>query len=221
MNNNKKFHTRGFTAFITFGSFIIMALSGIMLFLVPKGSVASWTNWRIFGITKTGWEGIHDIFMFVFLVSIGMHIFLNWKPLLNYFRDRTTNTVRLKKELYISSGLILIILAGSITQIQPFWSIMRLNDVIKDYWKNTSSAPPVSDAEKFTLTELSQLLQTPLWQYHLIIKESDLVLPEGDPTFEEIALANELSPEQLYSIISTSIDSLKTLNDVNRGKDKK
>ncbi|MCP4725159.1 MAG: DUF4405 domain-containing protein [bacterium] len=220
MKNGQKFHTRGFTAFITFLSFIVMTVSGLILFLVPKGSVASWTDWRIFGITKTGWEGVHDIFMIVFLISICMHIFFNWRPLLNYIKGRNSTTVRLKKELIIAVCLITLIAVGSVQQVQPFWSVMKLNDLIKDYWKNTSTSPPVSDAEKLTLSELSVLTQIPLSVYNSIIKEKRLILPEGKPTFEEIAQANEKSPEELYKIISAAIDSINIVVEDGKETDK-
>ncbi|MFC1493064.1 DUF4405 domain-containing protein [candidate division KSB1 bacterium] len=208
MKNGQKFHTRGFTAFITLLSFIVMTISGLILFIVPKGSVASWTDWTVIGITKTGWEGIHNIFMIVFLISIGMHIFFNWRPLINYFKGKNSTAIRLKRELTLAVLLISFIAAGSVVQIQPFWSVMKLNDLVKDYWKNSSTSPPVSDAEQFTLKELAELTQIPLSVYLSVFEEKKLLMPEGRPTFEEIAQANEKSPEQLYKIISSAIDSM-------------
>ncbi len=218
MNNGQKFHTRGFTAFITLLSFLVMAISGLILFIVPKGSVASWTDWKILWITKTGWEGIHDIFMIVFLFSIGTHIFFNWKPLVNYIKGRNSTALRLRKELYTALAIIIIIISGSVMQIQPFWSVMKLNDLIKEYWRNTSTQPPVSDAEKLTLSELSDLMQIPVPVYHKILKVKKLALPEGNPTFEEIAEANNRSPEDLYKIVSAAIDSMDLIIDNDKEK---
>lgn len=41
-----KMHLRGLVSLLTSFSFLVMAISGIILFVVPQGRIASWINWR-------------------------------------------------------------------------------------------------------------------------------------------------------------------------------
>lgn len=40
-------------------SFVMLLLSGAMLFVAPPGRVANWSNWRLLGLTKHDWGGLH------------------------------------------------------------------------------------------------------------------------------------------------------------------
>jgi hypothetical protein len=57
MNRREKmekrgFHGRGFFSLLSFGGFIVLALTGIVLFIMPHGRVAYWTDWRFLGLTE-------------------------------------------------------------------------------------------------------------------------------------------------------------------------
>ncbi|MBE0460642.1 MAG: DUF4405 domain-containing protein, partial [Candidatus Aminicenantes bacterium] len=63
-----------FRAFISLSilwSFLVEAISGIVLYITPVGRVANWTNWKFLGLTKQNWEAIHTIFGYVFLLFAG------------------------------------------------------------------------------------------------------------------------------------------------------
>ena len=60
------FKTRGFVSFTLTLSFIILSLSGIVLYIMPYGRVAYWINWGIAGLSKDDWDAIHTIIGFVF-----------------------------------------------------------------------------------------------------------------------------------------------------------
>ena len=72
-----------------FLSFIMMAYTGIMLFLCPQGRVAYWTGWRLFGLSKEQYGELHTTFMIVFLVGGIWHITLNWRPIKGYLKNRS------------------------------------------------------------------------------------------------------------------------------------
>ena len=46
---------RGFVSLLTALSFLIMAVSGLILFIVPEGRIANWHDWRFLGLTKNQW----------------------------------------------------------------------------------------------------------------------------------------------------------------------
>ncbi len=49
----KEFNGKGFVSLLTFGSFLIMTVTGLVLYFVPHGRVAYWVDWKLLGLTKT------------------------------------------------------------------------------------------------------------------------------------------------------------------------
>ena len=64
----KKFNWRAFNSLYIVYSFIILSLSGFVLFIAPPGRIANWTNLTILGFTKHEWQAIHIIFTFLFFI---------------------------------------------------------------------------------------------------------------------------------------------------------
>jgi hypothetical protein len=61
-----------------------MVLTSIILYIVPQGRVAYWADWKLWGLTKTDWGNIHINLGLLFLIALFIHIYYNWKPLINY-----------------------------------------------------------------------------------------------------------------------------------------
>jgi len=61
-------------------SFLIMTYTGLMLFIVPHGRVAYWSDWHLFGLSKSQYGVLHTISIVSFLIFSTLHIYYNWKP---------------------------------------------------------------------------------------------------------------------------------------------
>jgi hypothetical protein len=84
------FHFRNFTSLLLFLLFSICALSGLMLYLRPEGSLANWVGWSALGMDKKQWEGIHAVFVLVFSIAVLVHLIYNWKVLAANLRSKKT-----------------------------------------------------------------------------------------------------------------------------------
>ena len=69
-------------------SFLLMVLTSIILYIVPQGRVAYWADWRLWGLSKTDWGNIHINLGFLFLISLTLHIYYNWKPITSYLKNK-------------------------------------------------------------------------------------------------------------------------------------
>jgi succinate dehydrogenase hydrophobic anchor subunit len=100
MNDAKSgtFSGRGFTSVASAVCFVALAVTGGVLFVTPPGRVAHWTGWRLLGLTKDQWGALHIWFALLFLIASGFHIWLNWRPLLSYFKSRLTRRFALRRE---------------------------------------------------------------------------------------------------------------------------
>ena len=50
-------------------SFVILVLTSIVLYIVPEGRVAYWSDWRLLWLSKTQWGDIHTNSGFLFLAA--------------------------------------------------------------------------------------------------------------------------------------------------------
>lgn len=101
-----------------------MTVTGLVLYFVPEGRVASWVNWEFIGLTKIEWGNIHIVFSIVFAIAGGYHPYLNWKPFMNYISGKFEKTQKFRKELTISSVVTLLVVVGSIYLFPPFNNVI-------------------------------------------------------------------------------------------------
>lgn len=86
--DKQRWHGRGLTSLLTLAGFIIMGVTGLVLYFVPQGRIAYWTHWTFLGLDKTQWGDIH-ILSSVLFVAVGIvHTVNNWRRLWGYPRTR-------------------------------------------------------------------------------------------------------------------------------------
>lgn len=203
MSNKAKqgFNWRGFVSVSTGLSFLAMTFSGIVLFITPPGRVAHWTGWRMLGLTKNQWGGLHIWFSAVFLIVAAFHIYLNWRPLSSYFKDRIRNAFTLRWEWVLSAIICTIVFVGTLADVTPFSSLLAWNEVIKQSWEVSGQRAPVPHAELMTLAEVAdkvkgievEAMVTNLRSNGIEVESPNLILGK-------LAQANNLTPNQLYAI---------------------
>ena len=80
-----KHSTRSLIAFLVTWSFLVLTLTGIVLYVVPEGRVAYWVHWSLAGMGKDQWAWVHMMFGGLFIVTGITHLYFNWKPFKAYF----------------------------------------------------------------------------------------------------------------------------------------
>ena len=193
--------------FISFGltySFIIILISGIILYMSPPGRYANWVNWKILGSTKAGWQSLHTVFSFSFVILSVFHLFtINWKSFLSYLKSKKQSGINKRREFYISTVLMLVFFFGIIYSIPPFKSVMDLGEHLTESWEKIEEEPPIPHAEILTLAELAEQLKLSTVDEitrKLIIHE--IKFDNTDQTLQEIALINETTPLEIYTQIA-------------------
>ena len=132
---NKKFNWRAFISFGLTYAFFIILVSGIMLYMSPPGRYAHWVNWKILGFTKEGWQAIHTIFSYTFVILSVFHLFtVNWKVFLSYLKSKAKTGLNRKREFFISTALVLLFFFGVIFSVPPFKSVMDFGEYLTESW---------------------------------------------------------------------------------------
>jgi len=132
-------------------SFIYLAFSGVVMYVTPPGRIAYWADWRIFGMNKTMYNETHVTISMLFLVCMVLHIWLNWKPIMNYMKNRSGSLVIFTKETVLGLLLSVLFVSGTLMGASPFSNILNALGDIKDDYEYSLGNPPYPHAELTTL----------------------------------------------------------------------
>jgi len=180
---------------LLFYSTVIIIISGIVLYIMPHGRVAYFTGWSFLGLDKDNWGDLHVIFGLFMAIVIIWHIVLNWKTMKKYL---------FQKESLIALAITAIISLGAIFSIQPFKSIIDLEENIKNSWEEAKVDIPMAHAELLSISELSQKLNIPLKQATTNLKNAKIKF-DINQTLKTIAKNNNTTPNKIYEIIKKPI----------------
>ena len=142
VNMNEKIVLRKVISLTMALSFLVMSFTGLVLFSAPRGNVANWVSWDFLGLTRIDFVHIHMTTLVLFLFVAIWHIYNNWGALVYYLENSSKKITLLKKEFLISLAITLLFVIGAIIGLQPFQSIITLNDGIKSYWEKQYDLPP-------------------------------------------------------------------------------
>lgn len=201
LNNKPGFYTRGFTSFLIALTFLSLFVSGVVLYVTPRGRTANWTGWSMMGLEKEQWGSLHINIALLFLLITALHLFFNWKVLLNYIRSRRSTGFRRGKELFASVAVITLFSVGTVLEWQPFNSVLTWHEDIKDYWDQNSPSAPVAHAEDLTLKEFATYVNLSEDQLANRLKEKGLVVASLDERMGDLAQNNNIEPVQVYQAL--------------------
>lgn len=198
---NPSLRLRAFTSVLIATAFLLLACSGAILFLSPPGRVANWTDWRMLGLTKRDWTGLHVWFSAVFVVATIVHTVLNFRPLVNYFKDRLARRVGFRPEWVAALGVCGVVFAGTRAGLPPFSTFLDFNERVKRSWEEPRAAAPIPHAELLTLQELAAKAEVPLDVALQRLAQHGLKDASPEIIVANLASRNDLSAQRVYEIL--------------------
>lgn len=200
--NRKRISTRGLISILAFFSFAVLAVTGIVLYIVPQGRIAYWVVWDFLSLTKNDWENIHVLFGLLFLVTAVFHVVLNWKPLVNYVLDKSRKALNMKWELAVSVVLTLLFILSALLLLPPLRYVIDVGQAAKDAWiVSEDYEPPFGHAELVSLKTLCSRMNIPLEAALGELGSRGVEMGSPKEIIKDIAEANHITPMQLYSYI--------------------
>lgn len=199
---NRGFHKRGFISLLTAFSFIVMTISGIVLYFAPQGRIAYWTDWKFALFTKTDWINIHILTSLLFAIGAIWHLCLNWKVFWAYVSTRIEKAVNLKKELAVAAILTVVFTFGPVYNIPPFSYVIDFAEYLKNSWvTNSEYEPPFGHAEQLSLRALSKRTNIDLDKAVAELRQSGIRFDNTSESLEKIARANNKNAMQIFAIM--------------------
>ncbi|MCG6925765.1 MAG: DUF4405 domain-containing protein [Acidobacteria bacterium] len=200
-NSTARFQWRAFvTLFVTL-SFLLIAASGLVLYVAPPGRVAHWSLWTLGGLDKEGWQSIHTVFAFLFVLAGVFHVYFNWRILWSYLRSKLVAGIRMKRELGLAAGLVVAIGVLTVADLPPFATVMDLGTRAKEGWSVEGAEPPVPHAEIMTLERLAAVTQIPVDRALGNLEKAGLDDATPRSTIAALASAHGRTPEQVWAAL--------------------
>jgi hypothetical protein len=137
-DDSRKAVFRRFVTAVLAVCYLVAAVSGIVLFLRPEGSLARWTSWAMIGLDKKRWEALHIVFVVIALTASVAHVWLNWRPLVSSVLNRAGQRpdegrrIGLTGEVVAALVIGLIAFSAAIVPWQPAAALNGLRSQIKD-----------------------------------------------------------------------------------------
>lgn len=196
-----RFNKRGFLSIYMVLSFLVIVVSGIILYISPPGRIANWSYWRFLGLLKSQWQAVHTIFTFIFIAAVSFHLFFNWKPLLFYIKNKFKSLLPLRKELVAASVLSLLFFILTINNISPFVDVMDFGETLKGSWSTQTTEPPIPHAEEQSLVEFSKTVNIPIDDLKNKLNAQGFTINNDKAQIKEIAVLNKVAPSEIYNAI--------------------
>jgi len=202
---NRKFSLKAFISFGLVYLMLILLVSGFILYMSPPGRYAHWVTWKLWGMTKEEWQAVHTVFSLAFIILSIFHLFVaNWRTFIYYIRSKASTGFNKKTEFLFATLLIVVFFFGIFFSVPPFKNVMTLGENLTNSWERVEERAPVPHAELLTLSELS--FQLKMDSVEVLTKKLDdhKIKYENTTaqTLQEIADANQMTPLEVYEIIS-------------------
>lgn len=122
------------TSFVLLYSFLIMVLSGAMLFIAPFGRLSMMIQWEMFGLEKMDYQALHLIFMLVFVLAGIVHIYVNYKSIVQYWKNKSKKIIIFTKEFMIATALITGLFYLTVSKNSITEKFVKMNKSFNNYW---------------------------------------------------------------------------------------
>lgn len=209
LTNGRQFSWRALTSMMTTGGFLIMGVTGLMLFATPEGRLAYWVDWSLGGLTKEEWGAIHVTSSLLFLIAGFVHLWFNWRQFVAYLRHRFQQKVSIRPEAPAAGALLAVLVAGTLWGVPPFTWVLDLSAAIKASWSvDASMEPPFGHAEEATLDTLALRTATPAGAIIGAIRDAGFKVETTGETMRRIADRNGATPAEIWVEVAKRVPSV-------------
>ena len=179
----------------------IELITSIVLYMIPSGRIAYWHDYRIIGLNKAQWRDIHTTVGTLFLLAAFIHIYLNWRPILAYLKNKSKRLTIFNKNFNIALIISLYFMVGTLYSLPPMSQIVQFGKYLTVRGNSMYTEPPYHHAEKSSFKKFCAAMSISSEEAADLLKQQDIFVDNFDKTMEQIAQNNSRSSQQLYEII--------------------
>jgi hypothetical protein len=201
--SSRPFHWRAFASLVITIAFLVIAVTGIGLYVSPAGRIANWSGWTLMGMTKANWQGVHMVFGFVFVAMAAWHLFFNWRALMTYLRSRAHAGLSRPRELALASLASVALIVLTLANVTPVSLVADYREQLAESWATGDSEPPVPHIELKTVADAARIAEAPAEQAVARLRAAGYdVTPEL--TLADLAAQKQVTPKAVYALVRMS-----------------
>ena len=200
---------RKITSLTTLLSFLLLILTSTILYITPQGKIAFWANWNYWGIGKEEWSALHTNLGLLFLIAGIIHTLLNWKPIVNYLRNKAKKIKVFTVDFNIALILTLVVAGMTLFSLPPIRLIQTFNHALKKAAAEKYGEPPYGHAEASSLHSFCKRTGLNLKTSIAVLEDNGLESISDEATLAEIARANDMTPQEVYLLIKPETPKMK------------
>jgi hypothetical protein len=201
--------TRKLISWISFLSFIVLGLTGMVLYFTPQGRIANWADWRFLQLSKDNLGEIHVIVSILFLISAIWHIVLNWRPLVNYLKSTRKKISFAKAEFVLALFITLVFALGAYWHIPPFGTTLNALAGVKTHWENVYGSPPWGHAELASVKSFTKKMGFDLERSIAILSAEGYQSVSAQINLLDLSRANKTSPKAIMTLLQIKLGNVK------------
>ncbi len=198
---------RRITSLTALLSFLITLWTSVVLYIMPHGRTAYWSDWRFWGLSKDEWGALHINLGILFLLALLLHIWYNWKPITNYLKNKAKALTVFTPDFNIALVVCLVCMIGTLLLIPPFSTILDFGESIKEAASRKYGEPPWGHAELSPLNSFAKKMDWDPAKAMAVLKDKGFNVESGRLTLRQIADANKVSPQDLYNAMLAVLDT--------------
>lgn len=182
-------------------SFILELVTSVILYIVPQGRVAYWSDWRQWGLSKTQWGDLHINLGVLFLLAAFLHLYYNWTPMIAYMKNKAKELKIFTANFNIALVLSIIVSIGTLMNIPPMSTVIDFSESIKDAAAREYGEPPYAHAELSSLKLFARKTNLDLKAAKKLLTEAGIQGVDDQVTLAELAKLNQTNPKTLFKIM--------------------
>lgn len=187
-------------------SFSVMFLTGVVLYVTPRGRIAHWVDWRLWGLSKDQWANIHINMAILFILAGLLHIYYNWTSITSYLKNKDRQWKIFTGDFNAAFALTALLVVLTWLALPPFSWVVHLNESIKDAAAIRYGRPPYGHAELSSLETVAvKTGLDPAMGIEQLKKKGYRVDDKGS-TLQELASMNQVSPQQIYATMQQGLE---------------
>ncbi|MFC1889908.1 DUF4405 domain-containing protein [Thermodesulfobacteriota bacterium] len=186
-------------------SFSVMFLTGVVLYVTPRGRIAHWVDWRLWGLSKDQWSNIHINMAILFILAGLLHIYYNWKPITSYLKNKDKQWKVFTGDFNTALVLTVLFVLFTWLALPPFSWVAHLNESIKDAAALRYGRPPYGHAELSSLESLTGKTGLDLSEGIEQLRKKGYRVDSRGSTLQELSRKNRTSPQQIYATMQQGL----------------
>jgi hypothetical protein len=183
----------------------LLIVSSVVLFIMPHGRVAYWSDWRLLGLNKDDWGNAHLALGTLVIIAGLIHTVLNWSKITYYIRSKAKGLAVSGRESLIAVTLTALVCVLAVMQVPPVSWLSAASESIKAGAAQEYGEPPWGHAELAPLRKFVAKIGGKLPVAQAALRAAGITVESADQTLLEIARANGTSPRELARIIGPAI----------------